>query len=101
MKKIILFLFGAFVTLALSAQPPQRPLPNQFRDFVDHQKRWNTERPNIEKKDGKVIITMSEDQFRRMQMMRQRPPMMMVRQFHHKCDKCEHKHKKHMRKRRM
>jgi len=65
MKKLTTFLLGVFVTLTLAAQPPmgpqgQRPLPNQFRDFVDHQQRWNMERPQIEKKDGKVIITMSE-----------------------------------------
>jgi hypothetical protein len=54
------------------------------------------ERPNIERKDGKVIITMSEEQFKRMQMMRQRPPMMMAR-FQHPpmCEKCENMHKKH------
>jgi hypothetical protein len=75
MKKITLILLGVFATLTLAAQPPmrpqgQRPLPNQFRDFVDHQQRWEMERPQIEKKDGKVIITMSEEQFRRMQQMR-------------------------------
>lgn len=67
---------GVFVSLTLLAQQPMRPqgprvLPNQFRDFVDHQQRIQMERPNIERKDGKVIITMSEEQFKRMQMMRQ------------------------------
>jgi hypothetical protein len=74
MKKIILFLITACVSLIIDAQPPsnpQRPLPNQFRDFVDHQQRFGIERPMIEKKDGKVIITMSEEQFKRMQQMRQ------------------------------
>ena len=77
MKNFILSLLGAFVTLAVVAQPPmrvegQRPLPNQFRDFVDHQQRLSMQRPNIEKKDGKVIITMSEQQFERMRQMRMR-----------------------------
>ena len=76
MKKITLILLGVFATLTLAAQPPmspqgQRPLPNQFRDFVDHQQRFQMERPKIEKKDGKVIITMSEEQFKRMQQIRQ------------------------------
>ena len=76
MKKIALILFGVFATLTLAAQPPmrpqgQRPLPNQFRDFVDHQQRLNGERPQIERKDGKVIITMTEQQFRRMRQLRQ------------------------------
>lgn len=103
MKKLISFVFGVFVTLSLAAQPPMgprvegRPLPNQFRDFVDHQQKWNTERPKIEKKDGKVIITMSEDQFRRMQMMRQRSPIVTARFQQHKCRKCEIKHRKHLR----
>ena len=76
MKTITTILFSVFATLTLAAQPPmgpqgQRPLPNQFRDFVDHQQRWAMERPQIEKKDGKVIITMSEEQYKRMQQMRQ------------------------------
>lgn len=76
MKKFISFALGVFVTISLAAQPPMgprpqgRPLPNQFRDFVDHQQRWNMERPQIVKKDGKVIITMSEEQFERMQRIR-------------------------------
>lgn len=84
-------LLGTFVTLVLSAQPNPRPLPNQFRDFVDHQQRWNSERPVIERKDGKVIITMSEEQFNRMRQLR------MAQRFrpahHHKpqavCSKCK------------
>jgi len=65
-------LFFTIITLVLSsvviAQPPlkreDRPLPNQFRDFVEFQK--NIERPQIERKDGNVIITMSEEKFKQM-----------------------------------
>ena len=75
MKKLFLILTIGLLSFSSEAQPPmgpqgQRPLPNQFRDFVDHQQRWNMERPRIEKKDGKVIITMSEEQYKRMQQMR-------------------------------
>jgi len=35
----------------------QRPLPNQFRDYVDF--RMQQEKPKVEHKDGKVIITMT------------------------------------------
>lgn len=75
MKKITTILLAVFATLTLAAQPPmrpqgQRPIPNQFRDFVDHQQRFNGERPQIERKDGKVIITMTEQQFRRMRQLR-------------------------------
>lgn len=98
MKKIMTILLGVFFTFTLAAQPPMRPqgprpLPNQFRDFVDHQQRLEMERPQIEKKDGKVIITMSEEQFRRMQQMR---AAQRYRLAHHRqeppCKKC-HKHK--------
>ena len=105
MKKITLILFGVFATLTLAAQPPmrpqgQRPLPNQFRDFVDHQQRLEMERPQIEKKDGKVIITMSEEQFKRMQQMRAAQRFRMAQ---HKpqpvCTKCQRHHgKPHRRK---
>ncbi len=106
MKKIISFVIGVFVTLSLTAQPPMgprvqgRPLPNQFRDFVDHQQKWNMERPQIEKKDGKVIITMTEEQFKRMQQMRASQRFRMA---HHKpqpvCSKCQRHHgKPHRRK---
>lgn len=71
MKKLLITLVLGCLGFTSEAQPPQRPLPNQFRDFVDHQQRWNMERPQIEKKDGKVIITMSEEQYKRMQQMRQ------------------------------
>ena len=63
---------------AKSQQQTEHFLPNQFRDFVDHQQRFNVEKPQIERKDGKVIITMSEDRFRMMMrqnaMMRNRRP---------------------------
>ena len=106
MKKLISFVLGVFVTISLAAQPPMgprvqgRPLPNQFRDFVDHQQRWNMERPQIEKKDGKVIITMTEEQFKRMQQMR---ASQRFRTAHHKpqpvCSKCQRHHgKPHRRK---
>ena len=95
MKKILLTLLIGCCSFIVNAQPPQRPLPNQFRDFVDHQQRIQMERPNIERKDGKVIITMSEEQYKRMQMMRQRPPMMMARfQQQPCCEKCQKHHKK-------
>ena len=75
MKKLLLIALLAITSLGASAQPPmQRPLPNQFRDFVDHQQRW--ERPQIEHKDGKVIITMSEQQFKARQLRLQRAIIM-------------------------
>jgi hypothetical protein len=75
MKRLILIMASVFVSFTLIAQPPMRPqgqrvLPNQFRDFVDHQQRLQMGRPQIERKDGKVIITMTEQQFKRMQQMR-------------------------------
>ena len=95
MKKITLILFGVFATLTLAAQPPmrpqgQRPLPNQFRDLMDHQQRMEIQRPQIEKKDGKVIITMTEEQFIRMRRIRK------TQRFNHArfqkqscCERCE------------
>ena len=75
MKKLLLIALLAITSLRANAQPPiQRPLPNQFRDFVDHQQRW--ERPQIEHKDGKVIITMSEQQFKARQLRLQRAIIM-------------------------
>jgi len=75
MKKLLLIALLAITSLGASAQPPmQRPLPNQFRDFVDHQQRW--ERPQIEHKDGKVIIIMSEQQFKARQLRLQRAIIM-------------------------
>ena len=70
MKKVFLVITAIFGSLTLMAQQPERPiLHNQFRDFVKFQKLQ--EKPKIEKKDGKVIITMSQEQFNRMQKMRQ------------------------------
>lgn len=106
MKKIALTLIGVFAILTLIAQPPQRfqpqrQLPNQFRDFVDHQQRMSFEKPEIKKENGKVIITMSEAQFEKMKEMRMRQRNSMRPasfRFQH-CDKCENSHKKHMKKR--
>lgn len=106
MKKIVLTLIGVFAILTLIAQPPQRfqpqrQLPNQFRDFVDHQQRMSFEKPEIKKENGKVIITMSEAQFEKMKEMRMRQRNSMRHasfRFQH-CDKCENSHKKHMKKR--
>lgn len=95
MKKITTILLGVFATLSIAAQPPMRPqgmrpLPNQFRDFVDHQQRLQVERPTIEKKDGKVIITMSEEQFKRMNQMRQAQKMRMANwRPQPPCQKCQ------------
>lgn len=81
-----------------TAQPPHRPLPNQFRDYVNFRKQQ--EKPKVEHKNGNVIITMSEEQFKRMQQMR----MNQQRGFHHVvmrqqvCSRCEHKHKRHPRR---
>lgn len=77
MKKLLLIALLAITSLGANAQPPrpiQHPLPNQFRDFVDHQQRW--ERPQIEHKDGKVIIIMSEQQFKARQLRLQRAIIM-------------------------
>ena len=70
MKKVFLVIAAIFGSLTLMAQKPKTPiLHNQFRDFVEFRK--NEEKPKIEKKDGKIVITMSEQQFSRMQKMRQ------------------------------
>ena len=65
MKQLLTIVAILLSTVAMAQPPMQRPLPNQFRDFVDHQQAW--EKPNIVRKDGKVIITMTEQQFRAMQ----------------------------------
>ena len=65
MKQLLTIVAVLLSTIAMAQPPMQRPLPNQFRDFVDHQQNW--EKPNIVRKDGKVIITMTEQQFRAMQ----------------------------------
>lgn len=76
MKNLLVIALLAITSLGANAQPPmQRPLPNQFRDFVDHQQNW--EKPNVVHKDGKVIITMTEQQFKVMQQRRRH--MMMNR----------------------
>lgn len=101
MKKIILSILGVFAILTLTAQTPMRPmgpnrtLPNQFRDFVDHQQRMGMERPTIEKKDGKVIITMSELQFERMEQMRKTQRFRMTHfQQQPVCQKCQLHHRR-------
>ena len=65
MTKLLTIAAILLSTVAVAQPPMQRPLPNQFRDFVDHQQNW--EKPKVEHKDGKVTITMSEQQFRAMQ----------------------------------
>jgi hypothetical protein len=82
MKKLLFILGFGLMSFNIQAQPQNRPLPNQFRDFVDHQQRFGVERPTIEKRDGKVIITMSEEHFNRMRRMRmeQRTRMVSFRQ---------------------
>jgi hypothetical protein len=101
MKKIVSLLIAVFVVLTLSAQPPhpgQRPLPNQFRDFVDHQQRLDMNRPKIEKKDGKVIITMSEEQFKRMRDIRMSQRFKFANLRHKpQCEKCVKIHRRHVR----
>ena len=98
MKKMLLVIATIFGSMTLMAQQPKRPiLHNQFRDYVEFRK--NEEKPKIEKKDGKVIITMSEQQFSRMQKMRQM--QMRQRNFHQvkfrqpmvceNCKKCKKK----------
>ena len=104
MKKLTLILLSVLATLTLVAQPPmrpqgQRPLPNQFRDFVDHQQRLKWERPQIEKKNGKVIITMSEEQFTRMRQMKQAQRMRMANFRQPSCQICHNRHGKPHRKR--
>ena len=94
MKKLLILALMAITSYGATAQPPHRPLPNQFRDYVDF--KMQQERPKIEHKDGKVTIVMSEEQFKHMQQMRMRQ-----RNFHHVamrqpvCSKCEQKHKHH------
>jgi hypothetical protein len=101
MKKIMIIVMSLFTTLTLVAQQPRglRPLPNQFRDFLDHQQGLDRQRPQIEKKDGKVIITMSEEQFKRMQQMR---AAQRYRLANHRpqltCSKCKRHHGKPRRK---
>ena len=87
MKKLLLITLMVFGTMTLMAQ-------NQFRDYIDFKQGQlpPQERPQIERKDGKVIITMSEEMFRQMQMNR---GMMMNHHFGHThrppfiCDACK------------
>ena len=100
MKKLILLSLSTLVSCLTFAQIPnqpipQRPLYNQFRDYVEF--RQNQQRPKIEKKDGNVIITMTEEQFRRMQMIR-RQSQMRNANFRPAtpCRVCQMKHKRHL-----
>ena len=99
MKKLILLTLMVFGMTTLMAQ-------NQFRDYVDFkQGQFEKNRPHIEKKDGKVIITMSEEQFnmmnRRRQMMNRRHgfgPRPMGPRWQPQqpvCEKCKRHAKKH------
>jgi hypothetical protein len=91
MKQLLIIALLAITSLGANAQP------NQFRDYVDHQQRFQMERPKIEKKDGKVIITMSEEQFRRMEQMRmnRRPGFQHVAMRQQNCcNKCKHHNKR-------
>lgn len=104
MKKIIIFVTCVIFTITLVAQPPMRRdlprnLPNQFRDFVDHQQRWSSEKPQIERKEGRVIITMTEDQFKRMKQNRinQRSRFVRFKQ-EPPCPKCVKHHKEYSKK---
>ena len=93
MKKMLLVIATVFGSMTLMAQKPKEPiLQNQFRDFVEFRK--NEEKPKIEKKDGKIVITMTVQQFTRMQKMRQM--QMRQRNFHQVklrqpmvCEKCK------------
>ena len=104
MKKFLIIVLLAITSLEVDAQPSRRPLPNQFRDYVDF--RMQQERPKVEHKDGKVIITMSEEQFKHMQQMRMQrhnsdyvavhnSRYIVIRQ--QVCSKCERRHKRHPR----
>ena len=73
MKTILTLVAVLFTTVAMSQPPIERPLPNQFRDYVDF--RQAQQRPKVEHKDGKVIITMTEQQFRMMQQRRRQSGM--------------------------
>lgn len=75
MKKVLLTIAVVLGSFTLMAQQPERPiLHNQFRDYVEFRKgqEMKFQRPNVEHKDGKVIITMSEEQFSKMKQMQMR-----------------------------
>lgn len=99
MKKILITLAIMIGSFSIMAQDRgHRPLPNQFRDYVEfrqHQQErpmrgQGFQRPNIQRKDGKVIITMSEEQFERMRMMRQHQGHRVSRQEHGNFKKHNH-----------
>lgn len=99
MKKLIILSLSFVLSGLLFAQnpnhPPQRPLHNQFRDYVEF--RQQQEKPKIERKDGNVIITMTEEQFNRMQMMRKQSHMMTTNfRPTPPCRMCQMKHKRHL-----
>ena len=103
MKLIFTFLITLY-TLSLSAQEPQPPLHNQFRDFVEFQQnRQQVERPKIERKNGKVTITMTEAQFQRMRRMRmsQRNGFRPIGMNQPMCEKCFNHHRPPMEKPKM
>jgi len=95
MKKILLLTLMVFGMTTLMAQ-------NQFRDYVSfRQGQFEKNKPQIEKKDGKVIITMSEEQYRMMNQRRQ----IMIQSSHPirprfvpappSCEKCKRHMKRH------
>lgn len=99
MSRLFFLMFGLLVSLHLSAQPPRaghspRVLPNQFRDFVDHQQRAQWPKPTVEHKEGVVIITVSESQYALLQERRRsggfRPAAMPSRP---PCRRCERHHR--------
>ena len=117
MKKTLLTLAVVLGTLSLIAQQPERQvLHNQFSDYVGFRKNQELkfEKPQIEKKDGKVIVTMSEEQFIRMNQMRMGQrfgnqlsgrPEFRRPEFQHAnfkrpqiCEKCKRKMKSHKEK---
>jgi TolA-binding protein len=87
MKTILTLVAVLFTTVAMSQPPMQRPLPNQFRDYVDF--RQAQQRPKVERKDGKVVITMTEQQFRMMQQRRRRMIMHKHVPQRHTCQICD------------
>jgi hypothetical protein len=84
MKTILTLVAALFTTVTMSQPPIERPLPNQFRDYVDF--RQAQQRPKVERKDGKVIITMTEQQFRMMQQRRRQQVMRNFRNSNPACN---------------
>ena len=93
MKKLLTLVAILFTTVAMAQHPANHPMGNQFRDFVDF--RMQQEKPKVEHKDGKVIITMTEEQFRMMQQRRKhmRAP---YRQPMCSCEQPKQETKKHL-----